>query len=87
MKRSSLNGTINHVEKLHEQFVEVSNISFRVLLPIDEQISSPRNPKQLHLNGKIAVYITIFTVALSIFIIFMLIKTKINRTHTIFDKY
>lgn len=70
-----------------EPLVEISNISFRVILPKDRQASSPLKHFKSNLNGKIALCATVMTIAILILFIFILIKIRRNRIHTVFDKY
>lgn len=92
VKRNSAQGsrTISG-EQLEEQLVEISNISFRVLMPTDQQLSSPFKHDKLNRNGKIAIFTTVAAIIglllLVIFIFIVFNKFQKHREHTIFDKY
>lgn len=91
VKRNSIQSsrTIS-IEQLEEPLVEISNISFRVSMPTDQQVSSPFKHDKLHRNGKIAFFTTVAIVGLLLLIFFIFIvfiKFQKHRKHTVFDKY
>lgn len=91
VKRNSIqsSGTIS-TEHVEEPLIEISNISFRVLMPTDQQVSSPIMHDKLNRNGKIAIFTTVAIVGLLLLVIFIFIvfiKLRKHREHTVFDKY
>lgn len=92
VKRNSIQSsrTIS-TERVEEPLIEISNISFRVLMPTEQHVSnSPIMHDQLNRNGKIAIFTTVAIVGLLLLVILIFIvfiKFQKHREHTIFDKY
>lgn len=68
---------------------EVSNISFRVLLPSGFDESRPREQHRLFIstNGKVAVFATLMLVICLVLSALIFLRLKVKRFYFVWDKY
>lgn len=70
-----------------ETLVEVSNISFRVVMPSDFQTVKSFSHATTHSMGDLTVFLTIAFVSLLIVIVLIIIKKQTHRPFFVWDKY
>lgn len=69
-----------------EPLVEVSNISFRVVMPSDFQAVKPFNRTALNAKGEIALFATVAVVSFLILVLLIVIKQRVCRPNFVWDK-
>lgn len=77
-------------DKILEPLVDVSNISFRVVMPSDIQMARSFNHTTITNNnnkGEIAFIVTVSVVSFLIVIVLIIIKQRVHRQFFIWDKY
>ncbi|XP_031619442.1 uncharacterized protein LOC116338376 [Contarinia nasturtii] len=85
IRRQIANDT--NVDKATEPLVDVSNISFRVVMPTDFQRVKSFSHATVNNNGEIALVVTIAVVSFLIVIVLIIIKQRAHRTLFVWDKY
>lgn len=83
VRRHTENGKADGVV---EPLVEVSNISFRVMMPTDFHTIKSFKQAAMHSKGEIALFITIASVSLLIVVVLIIIKKRVHRQTSIWDK-
>lgn len=67
--------------------MEVSNISFRVILPSDFQRMQSLNHVSGNITGEIAIFLTVTVVGFLILVVLVIIKKEKHRPFFVWDKY
>lgn len=73
--------------KTDENLVEVSNISFRVVMPSDFETVKNFSHATSHTKGEMALYITVAFISFLIILILIIIKKQAHRKFFVWDKY
>lgn len=73
--------------KVAEPLVEVSNISFRVVMPSDVQAMKSFDRTASNVKGEIALFATVAVVCFLILVMFIVIKNRVYRPYFVWDKY
>lgn len=77
-----------NVDKMLEPLVDVSNISFRVVMPSDIQTVRSFSHATVNNNkGEMAFFITVAVVSFLILIVLIIVKQRVHRQFFVWDKY
>lgn len=76
-----------NADETREPLVEVSNISFRVMMPSDFQQMQSHNQSATNSKAETALIITITIVSFLIVIILIVTKQQKQRPFFVWDKY
>ncbi|XP_055313280.1 uncharacterized protein LOC129574815 isoform X2 [Sitodiplosis mosellana] len=79
-----------NADKTLEPLVDVSNISFRVVMPSDRQTIksfSHETVNNSNNKGEIAFFVTVAVVSFLIVIVLIIIKQRVHRQFFVWDKY